>query len=86
MQLDTKPVRVSRTGTRSPAASAARRPSRRNRPPASIASYDAGSSSVSGTMPQLIRFARWIRANDLASTTRTPRYIGPIAATSREEP
>ena len=37
-------------------------------------------------MPQLIRFARWMRAKLLASTARTPRWSGESTAASREEP
>ena len=37
-------------------------------------------------MPQLIRFDRWMRANDFTMTARTPRYIGPVAAASRDDP
>src|SRR5579884_3989395 len=46
-------------------------------------SWSAGSANVIGTMPQLIRLARWMRANALAITPTTPRYIGAIAACSR---
>src|SRR5262249_1323212 len=52
----------------------------------SIPAKSSGLSSTSGTTPQLIRFVRWIRANDLTMTARTPRYIGPVAAASRDEP
>ena len=37
-------------------------------------------------MPKLIRLAEWIRSNDLVMTARTPRWLGQIAACSREEP
>src|SRR5205814_1622883 len=79
-------VRALTTVTLVPAASDARRPSKTRRSSRSIPSQAAGSSNTSGTTPQLMRFARWMRAKDLASTTRTPRNIGAMAATSREEP
>ena len=80
------PVRSFTTVTRSPAASAARRPGRRSRSSRSIGPSAAGSSKTRGTMPQLIRFDRWMRANDFTMTARTPRYIGPVAAASRDDP
>ena len=33
-----------------------------------------------------IRFERWMRSKDSASTARTPSSAGPLAAQSREDP
>ena len=62
--------------TRPPAP--ARSPSRRRRSSRSRPSQCRRSSKTSGTRPQLMRLARWIRANDLAMTARTPRCMGPM--------
>ena len=86
MAVNAAPVRVLTIVIRSPAASAARSPGRRRRSSRSMPAKAARSSKTSGTTPQLIRFVRWIRANDFAITARTPRYMGPIAAASRDEP
>ena len=37
-------------------------------------------------MPMPIRLLRWMRSKLSASTARTPRSLGPLAAQSREEP
>ena len=79
-------VRAFTTLTRPAPTSPARRFSSRRRSSRSIVSQAPGSSKTSGVMPQLMRFARWMRANDLAMTARTPRCIGPVAAASREDP
>src|SRR5204863_6683497 len=65
------PVRVFVTVIDVPATSEARSVSMRSTSSRSIVSYAAGSANVSGATPQLIRFARWIRANDFTITART---------------
>ncbi len=44
------------------------------------------SSNTSGSTPMPIRFERWMRSNDCATTARTPSSTVPLAAQSREEP
>ena len=41
---------------------------------------------VSGTTPKFTRLSWWMRAKDLVRMALTPRYIGHIAACSRELP